>query len=113
MTRSNANTSRDRQLNIALHDDELGALRTRAGTAGMRVVDYARAVLLDKPITVTTAFVPTATDRLVFEQLKRLGNNLNQIARQLNAQKAVPLPEIEALLREIRVALGGMAGHDH
>jgi len=57
--------------------------------------------------------VPTATDRLVFEQLKRLGNNLNQIARQLNAQRAVPLPEIEALLREIRVALGGMAGHDH
>jgi len=106
-------TPRDRQLNIALHDNELATLRARADAAGMRVADLARAVLLGREIALTTAFVPTATDRLALEQLKRLGNNLNQIARQLNAMNAAPIPEIEALLRDIRLLLDGMRGHDH
>src|SRR5260370_25158934 len=58
-----------------------------------------------------TGQAPTNEDRIQRErailQLARVGNNLNQIARQLNAQRgALISSEIEQTLKEVKTALG-------
>jgi len=58
-----------------------------------------------------TGQAPTNEDRIQRErailQLARVGNNLNQIARQLNAQRgALSSSEIEQTLKEVKTALG-------
>src|SRR4030095_13238852 len=56
---------------------------------------------------------PTNEDRRQRErailQLVRVGNNLNQIARRLNAQRgALSFREIEETLKEVKAALKGI-----
>ena len=60
-----------------------------------------------------TAEAPTAEDRNRRERailhLARVGNNLNQIARQLNAQRGVlSSHEIEETLKEVKAAVGAI-----
>jgi DNA-binding NarL/FixJ family response regulator len=57
-----------------------------------------------------TGQAPTNEERIQRErailQLARVGNNLNQIARQLNAQRgAISSSEIEHALKEVKTAL--------
>jgi len=110
MPRPKSNDKRDRQLNVALRDDELAALKGRADARGMRLVDYARAALLGAEVQAGTEALPSRFDRLVFEQMKRIGNNLNQIARQLNALERVAPGELEECLREVRRIIREAAG---
>ena len=100
---------RDRQLNIALSADELAELAARADARGLRVVGYARATLLSMKVASYAVVLPSKLDRLNHEQLKRIGNNLNQIARQLNALGRVDMPELEACLAEIRALIAKVA----
>jgi hypothetical protein len=110
MVRPRQQRRRDRQLNISLSEAEIDRLRQRAAAAEMRLVDYARALLLFEGREPAPPSVPQI-DRLVYEQLKRLGNNLNQIARQLNAGRGTP-PDLSRLLQDIRAVLnrGAMLG---
>jgi hypothetical protein len=60
-----------------------------------------------------TAEAPTSEDRRRRErailEFSRVGNNLNQIARQLNAQRgAISSGDIEETLREVKGALKGI-----
>ena len=60
-----------------------------------------------------TGKAPTSEDRRQRErailELSRVGNNLNQIARQLNAQRgAISSRHIEETLKEIKAALKGI-----
>ena len=60
-----------------------------------------------------TAEAPTSEDRRRRErailELSRVGNNLNQIARQLNAQRgAISSSHIEETLKEVKAALKGI-----
>ena len=60
-----------------------------------------------------TGKTPTYEDRERHEraimEIKRVGNNLNQIARQLNAQRgAINLGRVELALRETKAALETM-----
>lgn len=82
MPRPTSKNRRDQQLNFSLTRDELTALRRRADAAGMHLVDFGRDLLL-----------------------RRLGNNLNQIARRLNTREEPAPPSLEPLLREIRILL--------
>jgi hypothetical protein len=102
MPRPKTHDKRDRQLNIALRADEIAALQARADARGMRLVDFARAALLTTSVRAYAVALPSRFDRLVHEQLKRIGNNLNQIARKLNAFGNSPQPELEACLTEVR-----------
>lgn len=98
----NPDQKRDRQLNIALRADELATLQTRADGAGLRLVVYARTVLLGEPARREIVILPSSLDRLAYQQWVRAGSNLNQIARRLNALDHVQAPEVEAALNEIR-----------
>jgi hypothetical protein len=102
MPRPTIHSKRDRQLNIALRQDELSGLRARADACGTPLVDYARALLLNMRVASYSIALPSRLDRLNHEQLKRIGNNLNQIARQLNALGQVATPDLEACLKELR-----------
>jgi hypothetical protein len=101
MGRPRQNIPRDQQLNVALTRPEFDAIRAKAALSGRRSVDYARAVLLGKN-SVDRRVPGTVHERLCHEQLKRIGNNLNQIAKMLNTYRLPPPPDLEPLLREIR-----------
>ena len=66
---------RDQRLVIKLTPAEYALLQTRAEAVGLR---------------------------LVYSEWHRVGSNLNQVARQLNAFGSVQAPEVEAVLRDIR-----------
>lgn len=121
MPRPSSKIKRDQQLNFSLTRDELTTLRVRAEAAGMHLVDYGRDLLLRRrapsgrqpdPETVEAEGTLARAARLLTHELRRLGNNLNQIARRLNAGDASIPPSLEPLLREIRALLNRRARHD-
>jgi len=104
MGRPVSSDPREYQLNISFTEAEITDLRLRANAAQMRLVEYGRLLLMRKtsaPIVPPVAQI----DRIAFEQLKRLGNNLNQIARVLNATRNPPPEDLAALLNDIRRVL--------
>lgn len=104
MGRPQVSDPRNHQVNFSFTEAEIDLLRRRAHQAEMRLVDYGRLVLLRKSSMPTAAPV-AQIDRVTYEQLKRLGNNLNQIARIVNATRSLPPRGLEELLRDIRLVL--------
>lgn len=105
MTQTNPNKKRERQLNIALTSDEKATLQARADAVGLRLVVYARSVLLDEPVKREIVILPSSTDRLIYQQWVRAGSNLNQMARRWNALGSVSAPDLEAVLADIRALI--------
>lgn len=94
---------RDRQFNVGLTAPEYDLLLARAAARGMRPVDYGRARLLGGNRLAETAPIRAPhLDPLFIAQLSRIGNNLNQLARQLNTQPQPAPPELRPLLEKIR-----------
>jgi hypothetical protein len=113
MSRPRKHIRRDHQLNFSLTQAELETIRTRAMAAGMRVVDFGRALLLrERRAPAVPDHAVSGAERLIYEQLKRLGNNLNQIARRLNSTRHAAPPSLEPLLKQIRAVLNRGLGHD-
>jgi Bacterial mobilisation protein (MobC) len=54
---------------------------------------------------VLAAAAVSRIERLVYLQLKRLGNNLNQLVRRLHATGEEPPPHLDPLLKDIRQIL--------
>jgi hypothetical protein len=106
LARPRSDKKRDQQLNLSLTEDEFADIYWRARRAGMRMVDYGRWRLLGgekRP-----AFPPNAIDlsqQLLLSELKRLGNNLNQLVRICHATRRPPPASLEALLERIRAAI--------
>ena len=94
---------RCKQLNLSLTESELESIRTRAEAVGMRVVHFGRALLTDHDRKIAPKLAPEGNiQRLIYAQLVRLGNNLNQIARHAH-RTGDPLPtDLEPLLKDIR-----------
>lgn len=106
MARPRKSEPRDRQFNISLTASELGSIQKRAAALGMRPVHFGRAMLLSRSIEpALKSETNDNTQRLIYAQLVRLGNNLNQMVRHLHAT-GDPLPaDLEPLLRDIRQIL--------
>jgi hypothetical protein len=94
---------RDRQFNLSLTATEFAGIKRRAEEVGMRPVYFGRLLLLggaDKAAIRTETERTTA--RLIYGQLVRLGNNLNQMVRHLH-RTGDPLPaDLDSLLNDIR-----------
>ena len=103
MGRPNKSEPRSKQLNLSLTASELESIRRRAQALGMRPVHFGRALLLDQDRTLTVSHEPQNNlELLIYSQLVRLGNNLNQLMRHLH-RTGEPLPaDLEPLLRDIR-----------
>lgn len=79
----------------------------------MRVPDYGRERLLsDRRISARAEPEVPPSEPLLHQQLKRLGNNLNQIARRLNARDEPIRDLLEPLLHDIRTLITLGFHHD-
>lgn len=70
---------RNRTLTIRVTDDEWFAIMEQVAKAGMTVTDYLVTAATSKEIHIAEDTKPLLTE------LKRIGNNLNQIAMKINA----------------------------
>jgi Bacterial mobilisation protein (MobC) len=113
MGRPNKTTEpRDKQLNLSLTTAEFDNLCQRAAALGLRPVHFGRALVLDQGRTLEKSTPTSNTDRLIYGQLVRLGNNLNQMVRHLH-QTGDPLPaDLEPLLTDIRRIIARGCGDD-
>lgn len=107
---------RRQRLEVTLADDELAALRAKAGSAGVSIQRY----LVDSALHADRPPVPDLrrTQGLLMslrKEVHKVGTNLNQLAKVANSTGLVPtglrdatdrLPEVEA---KIAAALGEMA----
>jgi Bacterial mobilisation protein (MobC) len=93
---------RNQQLNLSFTISEFADIRQRAYLLGMRPAHFARAALLRSHTALVSQGAGNSVSRLIHDQLKRLGNNLNQMVRHLH-QTGDPLPpDLEPLLKDIR-----------
>lgn len=95
-------TAEDRRaarLTIRFSDEEQAALEGLAAEAGLSVSAFVRAAALGARITVQRDGVPMA----VVGQLRRLGNNLNQVLKEARFQNFPPqiAAEAETALQEV------------
>jgi hypothetical protein len=106
MGRPRISEPRCHQLNLSLTASEFESIKKRAAAVGMRPVHFGRAMLLDQDLKVAVAREHGGhLDKLIYGQLVRLGNNLNQMVRRLH-QTGDPLPaDLEPLLTDIRSIL--------
>lgn len=78
---------RTEQVNLRLSPIEAARLQDKADAAQTNLTAFVRAAALGKPVTVRQA----ASDFETRQELRRIGVNLNQIAKALNArQEALP-----------------------
>jgi hypothetical protein len=103
MGRPKISEPRTKQLNLSLTAAELASIRRRAEAVGMRPVHFGRALFFEQRRKIAPQRnVEGNIGRLIYGQLVRLGNNLNQMVRHLHAT-GEPLPaDLEPLLSDIR-----------
>lgn len=102
MARPAKTEKRDQQLNLKLTRREMAWVRAAAEVAKMEPVDFGRARLLSDAPALAKSDPWSQEQALLRIQLGRLGNNLNQIARAMNAHGGVPPAELTSLLADIR-----------
>lgn len=94
---------RDEVLKIRLTASEVEALKQEKGTGGT-LARFAREKLLNSTPTATKTKAVAEYTSTVF-QLKKIGNNINQIAHQLNSgtgSKVGTVVELKKALEELR-----------
>lgn len=105
MGRPKLTLKRDQQLNLRFTPPEYEEVKTRAETYGLRPIDYGRAVLLNERREFEATRPVGTIERLWLAQVRRLGNNLNQMMRHLHMTKEPAPPTLALLLDEIRELL--------
>jgi hypothetical protein len=113
MGRPKISEPRCRQLNFSLTENELASITRRAEAVGMRPIHFGRALLLSQESKPAREREPESNvRRLIYGQLVRLGNNLNQMVRHLH-QTGDPLPaDLEPLLMDIRQIIARRCSDD-
>nr|WP_244600816.1 plasmid mobilization relaxosome protein MobC [Agrobacterium sp. LAD9] len=97
-------------LKIRLSDAELASVKVAAGEAGMTVSAFVRSLSLEgagvRPIF-------NASDRaalsILYENMRKIGVNLNQVARAINSGRAVHPEEVAIALRNVELIATGVA----
>lgn len=85
---------------VFLADQELATLNNRIGQSGCKNFStYARKVLLNPNMTFLT--IDTSNYKELVFELKRIGNNLNQIARTVNQTHLLTSSDRELLVQGI------------
>jgi|GEM_PF-2256225 len=103
MGRPRTKEPRNQQLNFSLTQSELESITRRAEAVGLRPVHFGRALLLASNNSPSVS--GTGEDNrshLVYDQLRRLGNNLNQLMRHMHRTGDTAPADLEPLLVEIR-----------
>ena len=92
---------------VALTPAERAELEHRAANAGLSLSSFCRAAALGDagPRARRRPTVEAATLAQTHGELRRVGNNLNQIARALNGGHKVLLPEVQKAAEDISLVM--------
>ena len=90
------NRKRNHQITFRLDDNELETFQSRLRASTMRQEDFLRFLSLGQAITVVEGF-PEA-----IQELKKIGVNVNQLARAVNSGKTNAAVETAELVREVK-----------
>jgi hypothetical protein len=92
---------RPRQTLVRWTEEEFNAIAAKADKAGLACAAFMRAAALGDPGPRAQRRPPADHKALrkILGELGRIGNNLNQIARALNAGELASLPELKEALR--------------
>ena len=100
---------RTEQVNIRLSPTELSRLQEKADTAQTTLTAFVRAAATSKPVR---AMPSSSEDFELRAELRRIGVNLNQIAKSLNArQEAMPSSLVRSC-EQLEAIFDRMLGHD-
>lgn len=106
---------RTEQCNIRLTPREKEIVLRRAAVSGQTEAEFARAALLaGSPFMMRTPEAPLRSpeERLLDEELRRMGVNLNQLVRHINTHPDRTLPaDLQPLLATIRQHLAAVLPH--
>jgi hypothetical protein len=106
MGRPKISTVRDMQLKLNLTAAEYECVVHRAKAVAMRPSHYARMLMLGKRVApAPSPRTPSNIERLNYQALCRVGNNLNQMMRHLHQTGEPASADLEPLLRDIREIL--------
>lgn len=100
--------NRAEQVSIRLSPLELATLRSKADTAKTNVTAFVRAAALGQRVSVTKS---TAPDFATRHELRRIGVNLNQIARALHEGRGHDPHELLALCAKLDTLFDGWLDH--
>ena len=88
--------SRPYQIHFRLSEEEKERLDRKVAEAGMTRQEYLREASLGMPVTNMDGL------KALLPEMKRQGNNLNQLARRMNGRFPVAEDELEKTLLEVR-----------
>ena len=97
------------QVNIRLSPREIATLRTKAEQADATVTAFVRAAALGKRVTVQQS---TAPDFAMRDELRRIGVNLNQIAKAMNARRDPPPASLVSVCEKLDALFDHWLNHD-
>ncbi|MCG5121542.1 MobC family plasmid mobilization relaxosome protein [Streptomyces albidoflavus] len=113
--RSVGTSRRDRRVNLAYSDEEHQVLAAAAAREGTAPAAWAARVALAAARDGSSSTSSAETDdgvaaalRGLLEtrtELRRIGNNLNQVARELNSDRVVTAAQAEAVLARVEAAV--------
>jgi len=94
-------------VNITFDDTEFMQTQDKASVAGLSLAGFGRAAMLGSPGPRAVRRPPLNAELLAYAvaQLNRVGNNLNQLNKRLNAAQATGAGETAVVVAEIRVAI--------
>ncbi len=98
---------RQHVVNITFDDMEFMQTQEKASAAGLSLAGFARAAMLGSPGPRARRRPPLNAELLAYAvaQLNRVGNNLNQLNKRLNAAQAAAAGEAAAAIAETRAAI--------
>lgn len=89
--------TRKHEIKVRLSDEELAALDAKVKDSLLCRESYIRTVLAEEDYYIR----PDPITQELLMQLRRLGNNFNQLLLQANTMKFINVPEINKITREI------------
>ena len=95
---------RDHNQTVRLNSLELAQIEHSASLAGMTITDFFRTSALGKRIKSAPQINRDQMDKASVALL-RIGVNLNQLSKHVNAGRSVPYGELDALITRINTAM--------
>tara|TARA_R110002012_G_scaffold300941_1_gene500986 strand:+ start:9564 stop:9911 length:348 start_codon:yes stop_codon:yes gene_type:complete len=89
------------QVNVRMTTDDYLKVSVSAETIGLSIAEYIRRIITKKPLPKKRV---SPSDRKLFVELSRVGNNLNQIAKVVNSGIRDPF-SIHRQLEEVKTVL--------
>lgn len=89
------NRVRSKQLNFRLSEDEFNKVQKLITQSKLNQSEYIRKSVLDKKIIVVDDI------QELVKELKRIGNNLNQLTRVANSHGAIGTDELKSIQNEL------------